>query len=301
MTKSTPPSLKPVRTVAELRETLARRRQSGATIALVPTMGALHEGHLALIRAARAKAAHVVVSIFVNPKQFGPREDYQTYPRDEAGDLAKAEAAGAELAFVPSVAEMYPEGFATTVHLAGPAVGLESDFRPGHFDGVATVVTKLLLQSLPDFAFFGEKDYQQLQVVKRLVRDLDIPTEIIAVPTVREPDGLALSSRNLYLSARERQIAPRLYAVLQKVAGRLQAGHAAAAEIAAGIEELRAGGFDRVDYLALCDAESLAPLTQLDREARLLAAAWLGRTRLIDNIPLAPREGLHNLPGRTGM
>jgi pantoate--beta-alanine ligase len=288
MTEHPPATPVPARTVADLRERLARWRRSGATIALVPTMGALHEGHLALIREARVQAAHVAVSIFVNPKQFGPAEDYQTYPRDEAGDLAKAEAAGAELAFLPSVAEMYPEGFATTVHVAGPAVGLESDFRPGHFDGVATVVTKLLLQTLPDFALFGEKDYQQLQVVKRLVRDLDIPTRIIAVPTVREPDGLALSSRNRYLSARERQIAPLLYAVLQRVAGRLQAGRPAAAEIAAGIEELRAGGFDRVDYLALCDAESLAPLAQLDRDARLLAAAWLGRTRLIDNIPLAP-------------
>jgi pantoate--beta-alanine ligase len=288
MTEHPPATPVPARTVADLRERLARWRRSGATIALVPTMGALHEGHLALIREARVQAAHVAVSIFVNPKQFGPTEDYQTYPRDEAGDLAKAEAAGAELAFLPSVAEMYPEGFATTVHVAGPAVGLESDFRPGHFDGVATVVTKLLLQTLPDFALFGEKDYQQLQVVKRLVRDLDIPTRIIAVPTVREPDGLALSSRNRYLSARERQIAPLLYAVLQRVAGRLQAGRPAAAEIAAGIEELRAGGFDRVDYLALCDAESLAPLAQLDRDARLLAAAWLGRTRLIDNIPLAP-------------
>jgi pantoate--beta-alanine ligase len=288
MTEHPPATPVPARTVADLRERLARWRRSGATIALVPTMGALHEGHLALIREARVQAAHVAVSIFVNPKQFGPTEDYQTYPRDEAGDLAKAEAAGAELLFLPSVAEMYPEGFATTVHVAGPAVGLESDFRPGHFDGVATVVTKLLLQTLPDFALFGEKDYQQLQVVKRLVRDLDIPTRIIAVPTVREPDGLALSSRNRYLSARERQIAPLLYAVLQRVAGRLQAGRPAAAEIAAGIEELRAGGFDRVDYLALCDAESLAPLAQLDRDARLLAAAWLGRTRLIDNIPLAP-------------
>jgi pantoate--beta-alanine ligase len=288
MTEHPPATPVPARTVADLRERLARWRRSGATIALVPTMGALHEGHLALIREARAQAAHVAVSIFVNPKQFGPAEDYQTYPRDEAGDLAKAAAAGAELLFLPNVAEMYPEGFATTVHVAGPAVGLESDFRPGHFDGVATVVTKLLLQTLPDFALFGEKDYQQLQVVKRLVRDLDIPTRIIAVPTVREPDGLALSSRNRYLSARERQIAPLLYAVLQRVAGRLQAGRPAAAEIAAGIEELRAGGFDRVDYLALCDAESLAPLAQLDRDARLLAAAWLGRTRLIDNIPLAP-------------
>ena len=272
------------RTVAALREAVGGWRAKGERVGLVPTMGALHRGHLALVEAAHGQCERVVASLFVNPKQFGPREDFAAYPRDEAADLAKFAEADVDLVFAPSVEEMYPPGFSSNIRVAGISDRLEGAHRPGHFDGVATVVAKLLLQCLPDAAFFGEKDYQQLMVVRRLVRDLDIPVRIEGVPTVREPDGLALSSRNVYLSPEERRVAPRLYRVLNDTAAVLrERPDAAAPALAGGISALDGAGFI-TDYLELRDAADLSPMITLDRPARLLAAARLGRTRLIDNI-----------------
>jgi len=272
------------RTVAGLREAVGGWRAKGERVGLVPTMGALHRGHLALVEAARRQCERVVASLFVNPKQFGPREDFAAYPRDEAADFAKFREAGVYLVFAPSVEEMYPPGFASNIRISGVSEALEGAHRPGHFDGVATVVGKLLLQCLPDAAFFGEKDYQQLMVVRRLVRDLDIPVRIEGMATVREPDGLALSSRNVYLSPEERRVAPRLYRVLNDTAAVLrERPDAAAPALAGGISALDGAGFV-TDYLELRDATDLSSMITLDRPARLLAAARLGRTRLIDNI-----------------
>lgn len=277
------------RRVEELRTAVAAWRRSGARVGLVPTMGALHDGHLALVRRALEAGERVVVSIFVNPTQFGPSEDFSAYPRREEEDLAKLGAIGAHLAWLPAVGEMYPEGFATTVTVAGVTEGLDGVHRPGHFQGVATVVAKLLLQALPDSAYFGEKDYQQLLVVRRLVRDLDIPVRVAGVPTVREPDGLALSSRNLYLSAAEREVASALPRVMRATVARAEEGAIPVAELLAGARAaLIEAGFASVDYVALCDAETLQPVARLDRPARLLAAARVGRTRLIDNMPVVP-------------
>src|SRR5579883_2458008 len=281
-------TLQTVHDIAALRATIGDFRARGETVALIPTMGALHEGHLALVRAGRKSCRRTVVSIFVNPTQFGPHEDFRAYPRDEAGDLAKLRAARVDVLFMPAVAEMYPAGFSTTVSVGGLSEGLCGDFRPGHFAGVATVVSKLLIQALPDVALFGEKDYQQLMVIKRLARDLDIPVRIAGVPTVREADGLAMSSRNWYLTPQERAAAPALYRVLSGIAGRLAGGAAAAPLLAEGRAALAAAGFEPVQYLALCDAETLAPLARADRPARLLAAAYLGKTRLIDNVAVGP-------------
>jgi pantoate--beta-alanine ligase len=272
------------RTVAALRDAVGGWRAKGERVGLVPTMGALHRGHLALVEAAHGQCERLVASLFVNPKQFGPREDFAAYPRDEAADLAKFAEADVDLVFAPSVEEMYPPGFSSNIRVAGISDRLEGAHRPGHFDGVATVVAKLLLQCLPDAAFFGEKDYQQLMVVRRMARDLDIPVRIEGVPTVREPDGLALSSRNVYLSPEERRVAPRLYRVLNDTAAVLrERPDAAAPALAGGISALDGAGFV-TDYLELRDAADLSPMITLDRPARLLAAARLGRTRLIDNI-----------------
>jgi pantoate--beta-alanine ligase len=274
------------RTVAALRERVAGWRKQQERIALVPTMGALHRGHLTLVEAARRHCERVVASLFVNPKQFGPREDFTAYPRDEAADLMKFREAGVDLVFAPTVEEMYPAGFVTAVRVAGIGDELEGAHRPGHFDGVATVVSKLLLQCLPDIACFGEKDYQQLLVVRHMARDLDIPVKIEGIATVREPDGLALSSRNVYLSPEERRNAPLLYRVLNEIATALAAEpENVAAALQNGVAELRQAGF-APDYLELRDTADLSPLSRLDRPARLLAAAHLGRTRLIDNIPV---------------
>jgi pantoate--beta-alanine ligase len=278
----TPPAL--LRDVATLRAAIAAWRHAGETIGLVPTMGALHEGHLSLVKRARADCRRCVVTIFVNPKQFGPREDFQRYPRDLAADLRLVSSAGADAVFAPGVEEMYPAGFATTVSVAGLTDGLCGPHRPGHFAGVATVVSKLLLQALPDAAYFGEKDYQQLQVIKRFARDLDIPVRIEGVPTVREVDGLALSSRNAYLTPEQRRAAPMLYRVLTEMAAKLARGADAAPLLADGLEQLRAAGFDPIDYLSLVDAESLQPIECASKPARLAVAAYLGKTRLIDNI-----------------
>ncbi|MDE1904509.1 MAG: pantoate--beta-alanine ligase [Alphaproteobacteria bacterium] len=271
--------------VAELQHAVAAWRAARATVALVPTMGALHAGHLALVARAKALAPRVVASIFVNPTQFGPNEDLSRYPRDIDGDRRKLATAGCDLAFIPAVAEMYPEGAVARVDPGSLGTILEGEFRPGHFSGVATIVAKLLRQAAPDVAVFGEKDFQQLLVIRRVVRDLDIPVRIEAVPTVRESDGLALSSRNAYLSADERARAPLLHRTLRDVARDFAGGDAAAPD--RGIAALLAGGFAKVDYLAVRDAETLEP-PRPGRPARVLAAAWLGRTRLIDNVALAP-------------
>jgi pantoate--beta-alanine ligase len=277
------------RTVAVLREAVNGWRARQQRIALVPTMGALHRGHLALVEAARRHCDRVIASLFVNPKQFGPREDFTAYPRDEAADLAKFRNAGVDLVFAPTVEEMYPAGFVTAVHLSGIGDDLEGAHRPSHFDGVATVVAKLLLQCLPDAAFFGEKDYQQLLVVRRMARDLNIPVEIKGVATIRETDGLAMSSRNVYLSAAERQTASLLYRALTDTAAALAAApDDVAAALRSGLDRLHQAGFV-AEYLELRDAADLAPVTRLDRPARLLAAARLGRTRLIDNIRVPPK------------
>jgi pantoate--beta-alanine ligase len=280
-----------VRDVPALRAVVQAWRRGGLSCALVPTMGALHGGHLELVRVAARACRRVIVSIFVNPLQFGAGEDFEGYPRDEQTDVAAAAGAGAEVVFAPTPAAMYAPGHTTTVHVAGLSEGLCGRHRPGHFDGMATVVSKLLLQALPDAAIFGEKDYQQLMIVRRLVRDLDIPVRIEGVPTVREADGLAMSSRNVYLSATERRIAPALAVTLRGM-GRQLASEADAVGrvVAEGQARLSAAGFDAIDYLEVCDAETLAPLALVDRPARVLAAAWLGRTRLIDNVPVAPGE-----------
>src|SRR5437763_2291726 len=271
------------RSVAALRERVRRWRADGERVGLVPTMGALHAGHLALVAAARGQCERVVASLFVNPKQFGPSEDFAAYPRDEAADLTAFARGGVDLVFAPPVVEMYPSGFATSVRIAGITEELEGAHRAGHFDGVATVVSKLLLQCLPDGAYFGEEDYQQLTVVRRLARDLDIPVRIEGVPTIREPDGLALSSRNIYLSPEERRIAPQLHRVLRDTASAMaHQPDAVAAALQQGVAGLRAAGFVP-DYLELRDAADLSGMTGLNRPARLLAAARLGRTRLIDN------------------
>jgi pantoate--beta-alanine ligase len=280
-----------VRTVPELRRHVRALRARGESVALVPTMGALHEGHLELIRHARRRCNHVVASLFVNPKQFDRPDDLDAYPRDEAGDRAQLAANGCDLLFAPGVAQMYPEGFATSVNVAQVTEPLEGAHRPGHFSGVATVVTKLLLQCLPDLAAFGEKDYQQLLTIRRLVRDLDIPVEIEGVPTVRESDGLALSSRNRRLSPDARARAPELYAVLCDSARALAcAGGSATTVLAKGRARLGRAGFERIDYLDLRAAEDLSQLERADRPARLLVAAWLDGVRLIDNVPVEPAQ-----------
>lgn len=281
-------SLPIVREVASLRRAVAALRvEGGKPIGLVPTMGALHDGHMALVRAARDSGAQPVATLFVNPKQFERPDDLDIYPRGEAEDARMLAAEGCTLLFAPPVEVMYPEGFATSIHVGGVSEPMEGASRPGHFQGVATVVTKLLLQCLPDRAYFGEKDFQQLQTVRRMVRDLDIPVEIVGVPTVREADGLALSSRNRNLTAEQRRIAPELAQVLFELAERLARGERAAQALADGRQRLLDAGFERVDYLDLRDSAALAPLERAEGQpARLLAAAWLGRTRLIDNVPV---------------
>lgn len=273
-----------VRSLAHLREAVSGWRNGGEHIGLVPTMGALHEGHLALVRAAKARCPRVVVSIFVNPTQFAPHEDFARYPRDEAGDLAKLAAVGCDLVWMPDVTVMYPPGFATSIVPKGPAEGLESDHRPSFFIGVATVCTKLFNQVAPDLAVFGEKDYQQLCVIRQVVGDLDLPLEIVGHPTVREADGVAMSSRNAYMDPEQRAIAPAIYRVLEETAAAVARGTSIEEATSRGREELTAAGF-KVDYLAVRDAETLAPADRgSGRPLRVLAAAWLGQTRLIDNV-----------------
>lgn len=281
-------SLPVVRTVADLRARVADWKAAGSTVALVPTMGALHDGHLSLVRRGRELADRVIASVFVNPTQFAAHEDLGTYPRDEAGDAAKLASAGCDLLYAPSAAEMYPAGFAVSMRMEGPAEGLCGAFRPQMFGGVALVVTKLFIQATPDVAVFGEKDYQQLQVIRRFTRDLDLPVRVEGVPTGREADGLALSSRNAYLTADERTRAPQLNAALRAAAAAIAAGGAAAPALEEVRRRLTAAGFASVDYVELRDAESLLPVAAAAAPARLLAAAWLGKARLIDNVPVLP-------------
>ncbi len=272
-------------TLAQLRSAVAAFRAKGETVALVPTMGALHAGHLNLVGRAKTTCDRVVVSIFVNPKQFAPHEDFDRYPRQLADDAAKLATVAADLIWAPTPAGMYPAGFATGIDVRGAALGLETDFRPHFFGGVATVCCKLFSQVTPDSALFGEKDYQQLTVLKQMVRDLNLPLTIVGVPTVRDADGLALSSRNDYLTAAERQIAPALHRALQDLAGGIKGGASIEDAVQTAGNAVLAAGFARVDYIAVRDAETLAEIPALSASpARILAAAWLGKTRLIDNI-----------------
>ncbi len=271
------------RTLPALRAAVASLRQTHGHIAMVPTMGALHAGHQALVHAAVASGAGVVTSIFVNPTQFAANEDLSRYPRDEAGDLAKLEASGCHLAWLPDMATMYPPGEATMIEVTGPALRWEGAARPGHFRGVATVCARLFGQARPDAAYFGEKDWQQVQVVTRMVADLLLPLAIVPIPTVREPDGLALSSRNRFLNPGERAKAPVLYEQLQAASAALAAGEPAGAVLARACATLAQDGFG-VDYFALVDGPSLEPLDQLRPYARLITAARLGTVRLLDNM-----------------
>ena len=275
-----------VRSIADLRATLRKFREAGYKIGLVPTMGALHDGHLALVAAVKARGCKAVATIFVNPKQFSPGEDLATYPRDEAGDLTKLTAAGTDLLFAPMPEEVYPSGFSTAVEVNGVSEYLCGATRPHFFGGVATVVTKLLMQAMPDMAFFGEKDFQQLQVIRRLARDLDIPVEIIGVPVVREADGLAMSSRNRYLTPEQRLIASHLPVVMRGLAEALRDGKPTEDRIVAAKDRLLAAGFDKIDYLELCDADRIQPIAAAKAPCRVFVAAFVGRTRLIDNWPV---------------
>ena len=272
-------------TIAAMRAQLGVWRAAGARIGMVPTMGALHEGHLSLVRATGKRADKVVVSIFVNPAQFAPHEDFDAYPRTLESDREKLASAGMDgLVFAPGAAEMYPDGFATAMSVGGPALGLEADFRPHFFGGVAIVVAKLLIAAMPDIAMFGEKDYQQLLVIRRMVADLGLPIEIAGGPILREPDGLAMSSRNAYLDPAERQVAGELNLVLKAAISRLRKGDKIADVERAAVAALKEAGFDSVDYVALRDAETLASVSDIARPTRILAAAKIGRTRLIDNM-----------------
>jgi len=272
-----------VRTVAELRERVSGWRLSGDRISLVPTMGALHDGHMSLVRRAAERSERQVVSIFVNPTQFSPSEDFNTYPRDERRDLAMLEQAEVDLVFAPEMTQMYRDDHRTKVEVQGLSQILEGEFRPHFFIGVATVCAKLLIQTMPDLAYFGEKDYQQLCVIKSMARDLDLPVEVVGGETIRESDGLAMSSRNTYLSNTERTLAPRLHHEITGVARRVAGGDPIEIACADATQQLDEAGFSSVDYVAVRDAETLE-LPSQGRPMRVLAAAWLGKTRLIDNV-----------------
>ncbi|HEU4704739.1 MAG TPA: pantoate--beta-alanine ligase [Sphingomicrobium sp.] len=274
-----------VRTSEDLTRALADLR-SGGTVALVPTMGALHAGHMALVAEAKRRAERVVATIFVNPMQFGEGEDLDRYPRQEAADAAMLEQAGCDLLWIPSAGDIYPDGFATKVSVSGLGDRWEGEARPGHFDGVATVVAKLLLAILPNLTVFGEKDFQQLAVIRRMAADLGLGVEIAAVPTVRDSDGLALSSRNAYLSADERQRAVALPEALAAARDSILSGEAVEAALSAARQALRTAGFSIIDYVALVDAATLEPLDKPRGAMRLIAAATIGGTRLIDNLPV---------------
>ena len=273
-----------LRTVAELRTRVRGWKQDGRQVGVVPTMGALHEGHLSLVRAAKRGCDRVIVTIFVNPTQFNNPEDLAKYPRTEETDAAMLAAEGVDILFAPAPEEVYPAGFATGVTVQGVTAPLEGALRPGHFEGVATVVAKLFGMTQANRAYFGQKDWQQLQVVKRMVADLNIPVEVVGCDTIREADGLALSSRNVRLDALSRAQAPGLYKVMTRTAAAIKGGADVAGALAQGREDLRQAGFSDVDYLDLRSAALLEPMATLDQPARLLAAAWIGGVRLIDNI-----------------
>lgn len=273
-----------IRPLSDLRAQVRLWHGMGETVGLVPTMGSLHAGHLSLVKAAKAAADRVIVTIFVNPRQFNNPEDLAKYPRTEPADALLLAPLGIDLIFVPDVSEVYPDGFATTVTVSGISAGLDGTFRPGHFDGVATVVCKLFTMTGADSAYFGEKDYQQLLVVRRMQRDLNLPITVVGCPTLRDPDGLALSSRNARLGAKARAKAPALFAALTGAADALRRGTPAGSALDSAIAAVLAAGFSSVDYIALCSADTLEPVTNIDQPARLLAAAWLDGVRLIDNI-----------------
>lgn len=275
-----------IRNLNDLRARVAAWKAAGQRVAVVPTMGALHDGHLSLVAAARAACDRVIVTLFVNPRQFDNPDDLSTYPRTEDSDRAALAPHGVDLLFAPDVAQVYPQGFATTVSVAGLSQGLCGDFRPGHFDGMATVVTKLFTMTQADDGFFGEKDWQQLQIVRRLVADLNLPVTVHGCPTLRAVDGLAMSSRNQRLSPADRATAPALYAAMRDAARAIGAGQPVAQALDAARAQVVAAGFDRVEYLELRHAHDLTPLDRPTAPARLLAAAWLGPVRLIDNIGL---------------
>ncbi len=280
-----------IRYAAPLRKMVQQWRRRGHKVALVPTMGGLHEGHLSLVRLAKQHASRVVVSVFVNPTQFAPQEDFDNYPRNEERDWHKLLSVQADAMYAPDVQEIYPHDFATRVEVAGITQPLEGISRPHFFSGVTTVVTKLFLQCLPDCAIFGEKDYQQLMVVKRLVTDLNFPIAIVPAPTMREVDGLAMSSRNVYLDDTERALAPQLYSVLQDMGEDLATGRGVEETVRQGAARLETSGF-RVDYLEVRDSETLLPIeVTVQTPARLLAAVYLGRVRLIDNVAIVPIPG----------
>jgi pantoate--beta-alanine ligase len=279
-----------LRQLSALRESIRLIRSEGRTIALVPTMGALHDGHMSLVEVAKQRADAVIVSIFVNPMQFGPNEDFGAYPRSEARDAAMLAEAGVAVLWAPTPDVVYPAGFATTVSVAKLGDGLCGAARPGHFDGVATVVSKLFNQVEPDIAVFGEKDWQQLAIIRRMTLDLDLPVEITGVPTLREADGLAMSSRNAYLTRDQRAAAVALPNAMLRAIDAIEGGAPVAKALTEAIARIVAAGFDCPDYLSLVDAASLDPIESLDREARLIAAARIGGTRLIDNHPVSPRK-----------
>lgn len=281
-----------LRTISEMRRAVAAARRAGRRVGFVPTMGALHDGHLSLVRAARRETGCAVVSIFVNPTQFGPQEDFERYPRNEADDLRKCAGAGVDLVFVPAVEEMYRPDAATTVRVAGPTEHLCGPLRPGHFEGVATIVTKLLNIVQPDMVFFGQKDAQQLAVIRRMVRDLDMPVEVVGCPTVREPDGLALSSRNAYLSREERAQAVCLYEALQEARRRILRGERDVHALTAAMRQVvLATTPARIDYIELVDPQTLQPLERIEGHVLAALAVYIGRTRLIDNLTIDPLGG----------
>jgi pantoate--beta-alanine ligase len=275
-----------VRTIADLRARISVWRVSGARVGLVPTMGALHDGHLSLVRETQRHCAKTVASIFVNPAQFAPHEDFDRYPRALEADAQRLGSVDGDLIFAPSVLEMYPAGFSTKIEVGGPSAGLETDFRPHFFVGVATVVAKLLIAALPDYAIFGEKDYQQLLVIRRLAADLGLPTEIAGGAIIRESDGLAMSSRNAYLGPRERRIAGQLNVALKIAIAQAKHGDALGKVRSYAAARLLGVGFNTVDYVEIRDAATLERLTTLDRPARILAAVKIGDTRLIDNMAI---------------
>lgn len=275
-----------VRTIADLRQRISSWRIEGQTVSLVPTMGALHDGHLSLIKIAQEKCDRVVASIFVNPKQFLPNEDFEKYPRNEDSDIEKLVELGTDLLFSPNASEMYRADASTAVVISQLTDCLCATSRPGFFDGVGTVVTKLLIQTLPDIAIFGEKDYQQLLIIKRLARDLDIPTKIIGAPTIREIDGLAVSSRNVYLSPTHRETAPSIFKVLKTTATAIALGDDASLAAKKAHDDLVLAGFSKIEYFEARHSETLEPIKDTRNPGRLFAAVWLGSTRLIDNLEI---------------
>ena len=275
-----------VRTVAELRSRISMWRREGQSVALVPTMGSLHAGHLSLMKVGKERSDRVIATIFVNPLQFAPNEDFETYPRREDSDIRKLVEEDIDLLFAPDVSEMYRPDATTTISVGGLTDCLCALSRPGFFDGVATVVTKLLLQALPDIAIFGEKDYQQLLVIKRLATDLDIPVEIIGAPTIREEDGLALSSRNVYLDTKSRSIAPSMYNILNQYASDISNGNDIKKSLQLAKQNMQKSGFEKIEYLDLRSSQTLQACNDIKRPSRLFAAAWLGSTRLIDNLAI---------------